>query len=219
MSKEDGKALLENAYQLQSPDDNIAYYSKLAQSYDEDFAEGLGYALPEAVAKCYRAMCIEADAPVLDVGCGTGLLATELVNTNLSISDLSIDGLDISEAMLNIAQTKNHYRNLYCADLTKPISTEIKNYGAVLSCGTFTHGHLGPDAMVRLLEVAKDNALFVLSVNKEHYASHGFEKTTETLLVQNQIKDLNTQELNIYNASGHEHSHDLGILLSFRKNG
>lgn len=212
MSKQSpGKELLENAYQLDSPDDNIAYYNKLADSYDSDFAQGLGYALPQAIADDYRSLCSNDDAPIMDVGCGTGLLADALSDTNLVM-----DGLDISAAMLEIAQQKNHYRNLYEVDLTKPANSDIKNYGAVLSCGTFTHGHLGPDALQRVLAMATTGALFVLSINKEHYADLGFELQLNTSMKDGLITSLQLREQNIYSKVGHEHSDDRAFIVSFR---
>ncbi len=212
MSKQDpGKALLENAYQLQSPEDNIAYYAKLAASYDEDFAEGLGYALPAAVAKQFHASYQTEDGPILDVGCGTGLLADAL-NT----SGLIIDGIDISDAMLTLAERKQKYRQLLKVDLTQPLNSAMEKYGAILSCGTFTHGHLGPDALVRLLDVANHNALFVISINKEHFSKLGFESVLQKLHKEKTINALNNEELNIYNAPDHEHSADKGLIVTFR---
>ena len=213
MSKDNpGKALLENAYRLQSPEDNVAYYNKLAEIYDEDFADSLGYALPEAVAQRFLALRSHSDSPVMDVGCGTGLLAAAL-----NQPDLIIDGLDISDAMLDIAREKQQYRDLFEIDLSKPLNPSLKNYGAVLSSGTFTHGHVGPDAMVRLLDIASNGALFVLSVNKEYYSRLGFEAVSITLENENQIHDLSLDEFRIYSTTGHEHSDDLGLIVSFRK--
>lgn len=207
-----GKTLLENAYRLETPEDNIAYYKELAETYDEDFAGGLGYALPAAVARQYRALSTSDDAPIIDIGCGTGLLATEL-----NMPDVVIDGLDISEAMLKLAEQKDCYRNLLAVDLSQPVEPSLKDYGAVLSTGTFTHGHLGPDALVRLLDIAKDNALFILSINKEHHQSLGFKSVIDSLLADKRITNLSCEELNIYRTTGHEHSNDKGIIVSFRK--
>lgn len=213
MSKQDsGKDLLENAYRLQSPDDNIAYYDKLANSYDNDFADGLGYALPQAIARRYRELSTNEDTPIADVGCGTGLLADAL-----ELPGLIIDGLDISDAMLSIAKKKQRYRQLYAVDLTRSVDSVMNNYGAVLSSGTFTHGHLGPDAVVKLLDIAKRTALFILSINKEHFVQLGFKSAFDSLTAEKRISELTSEEVNIYSVSGHEHSDDVGLIVSFRK--
>jgi len=218
MGKQDpGKALLENAYLLETPDENVAYYNKLAETYDTEFANTLGYVLPKNIANSFSAKRNHLDTPVVDVGCGTGLLGEEL-----DIPDLVLDGLDISQAMLKIAAKKRRYRSLFTADLTQPFSTQpltraSEQYGAVLSSGTFTHGHLGPDALVRLLDIAKRDALFVVSVNKEHHRKLGFEATIDSLVQEKRIHDLNIEESNIYDVTDHEHSADKGLILSFRK--
>ena len=62
-----GKDLLENAYQLNSPDDNIAHFNKLANSYDSDFAQEFGYALPLAIADSNRALHADNDALIIDM--------------------------------------------------------------------------------------------------------------------------------------------------------
>jgi len=209
--KKVGKELLENAYQLETPDDNVNYYGKLAESYDGDFAQGLGYALPLAVAKEYRRVARNDDDPIVDIGCGTGLLAEALDD-----KEIVIDGLDISDAMLAIAKTKNLYRHLYPVDLTEPLAPHLCNYGAVLSCGTFTHGHLGADAMVRLLGIGRRSALFVLTVNKEHYQKMGFQSALDSLQQNQQLCEFSSKEIDIYTGE-HEHAGDKGLLLSFRK--
>lgn len=212
MSKKDpGKALLENAYLLETPDDNVAYYNKLADTYDTEFANTLGYALPSSIANSFTNKRGDSDTPVIDIGCGTGLLGEQM-----NIPNLVLDGLDISQAMLDIAAQKKCYRNLFTADLTKPLAQEIKRYGAILSSGTFTQGHLGPDALVRLLDIAKHNALFVLSVNKEHYRKLGFDSTIERLVQETRILGVDMEDSLIYSVTDHEHSKDQGIILSFR---
>lgn len=217
MSKQDaGKTLLENAYRLQSPDDNIRYYGALAEHYDEDFADGLGYALPAEVATQYKKLASYDDAPAIDIGCGTGLIADALSDM-IANEDLIIDGVDISDAMLQIAKEKQRYRHLYQADLSSDSHGLLKNYSAILSSGTFTHGHLGPDALLRLLDIARGCALFVLTINKAHFASHGFQESIGTLKVKNRIQSVKVEELDIYLNERHEHSGDKALLLTFRK--
>ena len=44
----------------------------------------------------------------------------------------------------------------------------------MVSAGTFTHGHVGPDALDELLRVARKGAVFVLSINAAHFEARGF---------------------------------------------
>jgi len=213
-SETDGKRLLENAYQLETPDDNINYYSQTANSYDEDFARGLGYVLPQLVAKKFSELATAADSPVVDIGCGTGLIAEQLRALNIVI-----DGMDISNAMLEQSMQTKAYRELYEVDLTQVNNQYNERYKAVLSSGTFTHGHLGPDALVRLLNMAVSGALFIVAINQRHYEEKGFADAVQSLEKQQQIMDKAIEQVAIYERDDHEHSDDMALILSFRKNG
>jgi len=207
-----GKRLLEQAYLLETPVDNIQYYDKLADTYNQDFAEGLGYVLPKAVAGIFHSRFKIDDSPVVDIGCGTGLLGKALGST-----ELVIDGIDISDAMLSHSRNTGIYRDLLNVDLTGDIAKFKNTYGAVLSSGTFTHGHLGPETLVQLLDMAKHNGLFVIAINQSHYESKGFDVTIQTLLKNRHIVELMSEQVGIYQRTGHAHSTDKGLVVSFRK--
>jgi len=98
--KKEGLNLLENAYSLSSAVDNSNYYDAFASTYDRDFADGLGYVIPRAIADVFNTLASESDYPIADIGCGTGLVALEL-----GIEKTQIDGLDISRKMLEAAKT------------------------------------------------------------------------------------------------------------------
>lgn len=207
-----GKHLLENAYRLETPTDNVQYYNELADAYDHEFAKGLGYALPQAVADAFELRAGSDDTPAVDIGCGTGLLGEAL-----ALTKPVLDGMDISSAMLNQCREKKLYRELFEVDLTRNNSRFDNSYGAVLSSGTFTHGHLGPDAFVSLLDMARSNALFVIAVNREHHESMGFDNAIQALIHDQSIVAFQTHSVSIYQQTGHAHSTDKGLILSFRK--
>ena len=209
MQQDDGQSKLENAYRLKTPQDNASYYDDFAATYDNGFAAELGYRLPEIVAKTYLQMANVDDVPIADIGCGTGLIASQLAGR-------IIDGMDISPGMLDVSRKRGGYRDLYQVDLTGDISTICNQYGAVLSSGTFTHGHLGPDHLVGLLKIARPAALFVVAVNAEHYKKLGFDTIVTRLQAESQVSDFKTSEIEIYEKRGHDHSGDTGMLLTWR---
>ncbi len=205
-----GKELLEGAYALATPDDNVTFYRDFADHYDGHFVKELGYDLPAIVAKTYLKLGSPADSPVADLGCGTGIVAQCLPDATV------VDGVDISPDMLAVAKTKKRYRDLYQADITQGVETLPNNYGAVLSSGTFTHGHLGPDALRTSLALGKSGCLYVLSINKAHYTSHGFKTLFDALVASEVISDLSQNEAPIYTNEGHDHSGDIALIFSFR---
>ena len=111
------------------------------------------------------------DTPILDVGAGTGVVGEYLNNKN----NKEIFGIDISSEMLKEAELKRCYNSLIIADVTKKIPFENDSIGAVVSAGTFTHGHVGPQALDELLRITKPNGLFVISIKKELFISEGFK--------------------------------------------
>ncbi len=132
---------LDRAYALETPDDSRALYADWAKTYDSDFAESMDYRLPQIVAEILAEF--SPQGPVLDVGAGTGLVGQYLSRG----SSTEIHALDISPQMLAVAMGKGVYARSIEADLTQELALPEAMYGAVVSSGTFTHGHVGPDAI------------------------------------------------------------------------
>jgi len=208
-----GKSILEDAYRLQTPADNIRYYNRLAASYDNQFALDMGWNYPQAIAELYREQASAEDRPIADIGCGTGLIAD-----HLEVPAESIDGFDISTEMLRLAAAKSTYGNLLQVDITASLEEYSQQYGAVVSAGTFTHGHLGPEDLVNLLAIGCTNSLFIIGINKAHYQELNFSRTIDTLVAKGIISPVTTNEILMYSKSGHTHSADVAQVLIFRKN-
>jgi predicted TPR repeat methyltransferase len=211
--KSTGQQDLENTYKLATPDDNVAYYRGFAQTYDTDFVEQMGYRYPGAVAAAYLARAdTSADLPIADIGCGTGIVAAEL-----KLPHVIIDGMDISPEMLSIARAKALYRDLFEVDLTGDLQNISNAYGAVLSAGTFTFGHLGPEPLRNLLQIARNGALFVIGVNRAHFEKQGFVRVLDQMTGLGEIGAVEITEIDIYAKQGHDHSADRAFILQYRK--
>ena len=61
-------------------------------------------------------------------------------------------------------------------DVTKKIPLRSNSIGAVVSAGTFTHGHVGPDVFDELLRITKPGGLFILSINSKIFIKGGFQE-------------------------------------------
>lgn len=205
---------LDGAYNLTSPDAARKLYANWATSYDESFAETRAYLAPARIAEVYAGHADMDDAPILDIGAGTGLVAEALQ----SHGSWPIDGLDISPEMLAEARLKGLYGEVFESDLNAPETLPRRRYGAILSAGTFTHGHVGPEALPRLLDLARPGALFVLGINSEHYESKGFAQAFEEM--QDWITDVAFVEVGIYGAPiGDEHDDDTILIAVYRRKG
>lgn len=201
---------LENAYALTSADEVKALYREWSDSYDTGFSDAQGYQLPREVAVAFAAA--GGAGPVLDVGAGTGLVGAVLQRIGAG----SIDGIDLSNEMLQVAHDKGCYRGLFAGDVTKPLTLQGAPYAGVVSAGTFTLGHVGPEALQNLLDVAAPGACFVISVNAAHFASAGFENAFTGF--RPQITDLRSQDVRIYDDRADAgHRNDMARLMIFRK--
>ena len=201
---------LDKAYALETPEDNLALYADWATTYDAGFAIDMDYRLPQIVAEILGEQ--NPQGPILDVGAGTGLVAQAFP----TLGSVEIHALDISPEMLAVAMNKGFYARAVLADLTLPLQLEANTYGAVVSSGTFTHGHVGPVALDGLLKVAKSGAVFVLAINAEHFEARGFEEKFASLEID--IDELVFREMAIYGAgTDAAHRNDTALIAIFRK--
>ncbi|MEC3862890.1 class I SAM-dependent methyltransferase [Mesobacterium sp. TK19101] len=203
----DRKPDLGAAYALQGRDDNLKLYADWAESYDSDFAQDMDYRLPALVADAFARI---GRGPVLDLGAGTGLCGLALARQGIG----PVDGTDLSTEMLQQAEAKGVYRRCFTGDLLGRLPVGDGAYAGAVSSGTFTHGHVGPEALTEVLRVVAPGGWVVLSINAAHYAAHGFEATLATL----PITDLTLPEQAIYGPGGSsEHRDDTAFLATFRK--
>ena len=200
---------LKEAYSVESPDDNRALYAVWADTYESEFTVPRRYVYDRTAAEL---LCqgFSGSGPVLDAGCGTGLVGKQLRRLGVTV----VDGLDISREMLAKARSKTApdgspvYRQLIEADLTGPIDIASDTYAGLVSAGTFTHGHVGPDGIAELLRVARPGARCVIGVNSSIFDTNGFRGRFERYAADGVIDGLEVQLRQVYEgADGSEPNH------------
>ncbi len=202
---------LHAAYALKSPEENKRLYAEWAGDYDDSFAALEDYQLHIHTARAF--VGAGGQGPVLDVGAGTGLCGAILAGLGVG----PIDATDISAEMLDEAMRKDIYRDAIEADLNQGLPVPRGSYAGVVSSGTFTHGHLGPETLPALLRVARHGAQFALSINAIHFETLGFADAFRSLEAD-QISNLTFTEVRIYGelAAG-PHKDDLALIALFEK--
>lgn len=209
---------LDDAYGLETPEDNVRLYRDWADSYEDEFMASHGYVYHVKVAEVFAEMADRSDSPVLDVGCGTGVVGADLAGRG----PWAIDGLDISaEMLIKAAEKRNRvgepvYGSLIEADLTKPLSIADDVYGAVISSGTFTMGHVGPEALTELVRIVRSGGLLVFGVNSEFYVERDFDAHLGRLATQSLAREERRVEVPMYDRDDHEHAAATAQVISLR---
>ena len=153
---------LDRAYGPATPDETRALYDEWSASYEAE-VEANGYATPRRVAEALAAVLPDRAAPVLDVGCGTGLSGLALRAAGFA----AVDGADVSAEMLAAARSKGAYRALTRIEADRPFSALAApgDYAAIVACGVIGAGaapySLGDDC----LDALAPGGLFALSFN------------------------------------------------------
>ena len=215
--KDDTKIGLDDAYSLKTPADNVALYRNWAETYDTEFARDRGYQYPQQIADILSLHSNAYDTPVLDVGSGTGLVALTMREHPNIDSQLVIDGVDISPEMLEVSKQKRLYRQLFEADLTQSVDLPKNHYRAVVSAGTFTHGHVGPEALKKLLPLCCSTALFVIGINGTAFDRYHFGSHLAALQADGLITPIKFMRVKYYANADDDHGADQGFAVIFRK--
>jgi len=157
------------AYHLED-DDMVEFYRKWAADYDYEMLDKLGYTSPASIAKILIEQLPDTAAEIFDLGCGTGLTCRLLAERGYN----RLDGIDLSTEMLKVSRERGIYRDLLDGDLNLPLQRESDSYDGVISSGTFTHGHVGPEPLDEVFRVLKPGGILACTVHKDLWEAKGF---------------------------------------------
>ncbi|MBF0289782.1 MAG: class I SAM-dependent methyltransferase [SAR324 cluster bacterium] len=145
----DRKQIYQQVLKAKITEELMDAYKKWADQYDSDLLTEMGYKAPAITTSIFQKSLTGYDSKILDVGYGTGIIGTLLTQSGYT----SVDGLDYSKDMLQKTKQKQEYKSLIQADLTNPLDLDNNLYDAIISVGTFTLGHVGPDAFSELIRI------------------------------------------------------------------
>jgi predicted TPR repeat methyltransferase len=208
---------LDEAYSVKTPEDNKRLYAKWAATYDSSFVDAKQYRYPKAISECFDQVVTDDVIRVLDIGTGTGLTGMYLSRLRTSVV---LDGMDISPEMLGQAKLKQRtdgsavYRALYERDLTRDVPNENTPYEALISSGTFTHGHLGPQCLRNLLPLLANNGWLVVGVNNEHFEAKRFAGELESLVALGAITQPQILRIDVYEPGSVHHGDQARVIVT-----
>jgi SAM-dependent methyltransferase len=143
------------ARSISSVEQAAALYAEWAPTYDADVFGELGFTGSARIAELLVGFMPDPTLPVIDLGCGTGAVGRRLRQLGVTV----VDGVDLSPEMLAVAAGSCAYRRLTVADLHGLDDQPSATYGASVSAGTFTTGHVGPEVVPRLLDLLRPDGI------------------------------------------------------------
>ena len=164
-------------YKLKTTDEVMRYYDDwgMKNKYDQDMADWK-YSGPKETVEVFKKYAKDKDIKIYDAGCGTGLVGVELKKFGYNY----YDGADLSQKLLDLIP-KDLYQKLSKIDLNKKINIPDNTYDAVMCVGTFTYGHVMPNALDEFLRITKNKGLICFTINEGIYEEYGFDIKIENL--------------------------------------
>ena len=209
---------LDEAYSVKTPQDSRKLYAAWAATYNETFIKANDYVYPLTIAQKFDEKIAKTDInTVVDIGCGTGAVGSYLANLR---PNLSIDGFDISPEMLaeaaKIKRINNSpvYNDLVEVDLTAELPN--RSYDAMISAGIFTHGHLGPETLLSLINLLRIGGWFVIGINAQHFLSQNFGLALQEVQDSGAISNVDCHNVQIYGRTS-PHYGDCAKVCIFRR--
>ncbi|KAI1419154.1 S-adenosyl-L-methionine-dependent methyltransferase [Xylaria sp. FL1777] len=151
-----------------SHEDIQALYAEWANTYNSDLKTSAhDYVAPSIVAETAFKLSVQTNRTILDAGCGTGLVGVALAKRGAT----TIDGLDLSPHMLEVAEKSGVYQSVFLGDLTKEIAKPSQE----------------------LVRVLKDDGHIVITVLEEIWLSGGFKAEVGKLEAEGVVNVLSTE--------------------------
>ena len=157
--------------------DSRELYASWAATYDKEVQKN-GYVTPERVANALRDVVTDQSDFILDYGCGTGLSGSALQEVGFE----NIDGLDVSQEMVSLAEKKSIYKNLRVFDPFTEIPVHPDQYKIITAIGVIGAGAAPLPVFDSLFALLPQNGLFAFSFNDHTLNDPNYEKKVEKYL-------------------------------------
>ena len=157
------------------------FYAQWAQSYDQEVGEN-GYVTPLRIAEALARHVKDLSIPILDYGCGTGVSGQAFQEVGF----LTIDGVDISAEMLEVAAQKKIYRHLEVfAPETGP-NVKLGAYQIIAAVGVIGAGAAPLAILDKMMALLAPKGLLVFSFNDHTLEDPAYDGLVEDYVKQGQ---------------------------------
>lgn len=153
---------LHELMEKESVDEVLQWYDECAKLYDENVTCGIFY-FHQTILEATTEHVPQKNAIILDLGAGTGTMAEMLVKHGYT----SIDAIDGSQSMLDVATEKKIYGKIVCDFIgTDPIKGLNEGaYDAIVSAGVFAHGAVYYESIPLILKYLKTGGYFIFEIS------------------------------------------------------
>jgi len=171
-------AHLARVYGAKSPQELAEAYDLWAESYDRDMLEDLGWGGPEAAATVLAAHAA-TDAPVLDVGAGTGLAGESLRKHGFA----QIFAADLSERMVALARARGVYAAVHHVS-PGALPFGDGEFGSVVAVGVLTQGHAGPESLAEWVRITRPGGHIAFTLRPDLHEQLGYRHAAAVLEIE-----------------------------------
>ena len=173
-------------YKLKTTDEVMKYYDEWGHDdkYNKDMVNW-NYSGPKETVATFAKYEKNKKVLIFDAGCGTGLVGQELKKYGYN----NFHGADLSQKLLD-SIPKDLYKNLNKVDLNQKIDIKDNFYGATMCVGTFTFGHVKPNALDEFIRITKKGGFICFTINEGIHEEYGFDKKIKELSNNNKFKKI-----------------------------
>ncbi len=180
---------LDDVYGAKSPEETRAIYNQWADSYDADNLSR-GFRLPSLAAGMLARFLGQTNGPILDAGCGTGVVSEALKLMGYG----PITGCDLSPDMLAAARKTGAYSELHEVDMGQPMPFPKGAFTGFVCVGSFGPGHAPPVSLEHLAHVTLPRGYGVFNLIEATYQEQGFPAIMEGLSKSGKWQIVQTSE-------------------------
>ena len=157
--------------------DSRELYASWAATYDKEVQKN-GYVTPKRIANALKDVVTDQSDFILDYGCGTGLSGFALQAVGFE----NINGLDVSQEMVSLAEKKSIYKNLKVFDPFTEIPVQPDQYKIITAIGVIGAGAAPLQVFDSLFALLPQNGLFAFSFNDHTLNDPNYEKKVKSCL-------------------------------------
>ena len=157
--------------------DSRELYASWAATYDKEVQKN-GYETPKRIANALKDVVSDQSDFILDYGCGTGLSGFALQAVGFE----NINGLDVSQELVSLAEKKSIYKNLKVFDPFTEIPVYPDQYKIITAIGVIGAGAAPLKTFDRLFALLPPDGLFAFSFNDHTLNDPKYEKKVKQCL-------------------------------------